>query len=153
MVADRFVGVHVLGLPQPQGSMKAYTNRATGRPIILDSNDKLKDWRMRVEVEARRVEAEEHFRVPGKASYRLWVLFQFPEPKSKHCVHKNTRPDLDKLIRAVCDALTDILLDDDAEIVEMVGAKEWGSKAPGVWIYLTRLDPERTEKELRLPGM
>jgi Holliday junction resolvase RusA-like endonuclease len=55
-------------------------------------------------------------------------------------------PDLDKLIRAVLDALTGIAYHDDAQVVELVTTKKYGAE-PGVDISIS---PVRHVGEMQL---
>lgn len=74
----------------------------------------------------------------------LRCVFHFPRPKSHYlpatkkrptpvlredAPHFHTRsPDVDKLLRAVSDALTSRAYADDAQIVEMQGMKVWSER-------------------------
>ena len=55
-------------------------------------------------------------------------------------------PDLDKLIRAVLDALTGIAYQDDAQVVELLTSKKYGAE-PGVDISIF---PVRHAGEMQL---
>lgn len=50
-----------------------------------------------------------------------------------------TRPDIDKLIRGVADALTGVIFSDDSQIVTIVADKVYNS-TPGVIVEVTHLD-------------
>jgi hypothetical protein len=43
--AERVMTFTVLGVPQPQGSMRALLSRSTGRPMVKADNPKLGSWR------------------------------------------------------------------------------------------------------------
>lgn len=97
----------VLGVPAPQGSKRAIVIK--GRPVLLDGSsdtgkDATKAWRQAVAETALEVWAG---RPPIDGPVALSVKFVLPRPKS--AAKKNrwhaTRPDLDKLLRATCDAL------------------------------------------------
>ena len=56
--------------------------------------------------------------------------FYFARPKSlnKSILQKTTRPDVDKLIRAVLDALTGIVYADDSQVTAVSAAKLFDPK-------------------------
>jgi Holliday junction resolvase RusA-like endonuclease len=59
---------------------------------------------------------------------RLWLTFQFVRPKSaKNRPLMVVKPDLDKLVRGVCDALTGVIYHDDAQVVEIIASKRYGA--------------------------
>jgi len=51
-------------------------------------------------------------------------------------------PDLDKLVRAVCDGLTDAgIWDDDSQVIRLIARKDYADNCePGVDIQVTRLE-------------
>jgi crossover junction endodeoxyribonuclease RusA len=99
------VAFHALGLPAPQGSKRGFV--AGGRAIVSDVNSvKLRTWRDSVSAAAR---DEFGDRPMLDEPVRVTVDFYFPMPKARGKKHsllpKKTAPDLDKLCRAVGDAL------------------------------------------------
>lgn len=120
----------VLGDPQPQGSTKAFVIKGTNRAVVTSANSKNKPWRQDVSRSAMCAIRTSGF-VPmmdGQA-VELKVDFYFDKPKStkKTVIHKTTRPDVDKLLRSVADALTGIAFKDDCQIVKCVATKHFGS--------------------------
>lgn len=119
----------VIGTPVPQGSKVAYGRR------IVDANAKtLKPWRATVAAAALEAIPTDWDATTGP--YSVAMLFNFPRPKS----HYGTRgvlpsraddshaqkPDVDKLIRAVLDALTDAgVWRDDAQVCDVLAGKRW----------------------------
>ena len=53
--------------------------------------------------------------------------------------HKVTSPDLDKLVRAVLDAMTGVLFADDRQVMAITAHKRYGQVA-GAHVTLTALD-------------
>jgi Holliday junction resolvase RusA-like endonuclease len=108
------VGFWVAGVPVPQGSKKIGRNPATGRPILIDDNDKLAGWRELVDFTARRA-ARGKETIDGPCSVDL--SFELPRPRGHYKADGLTvrpgaptwaavKPDLDKLERAILDSLT-----------------------------------------------
>jgi crossover junction endodeoxyribonuclease RusA len=108
----------VPGQPSAQGS-----KRYVGRGIMLDTDPKLKSWRALV---AETCPKGTFFNGP----IRLTAVFHYLRPQSHYGRrkgerylkddaphYKQSKPDSDKLARAVGDALTGVLYRDDAQIV------------------------------------
>jgi crossover junction endodeoxyribonuclease RusA len=121
--------VEIPGLPIPQGSKRVYGGR------VVDSNaDQLRPYRASVLAAVAGAmpdgwSAGGHFHVD--------LLFLFPRPRSHYradgqlresafTAAKITRPDLDKLCRAVLDACTDALVwGDDAQVTRLIATKRY----------------------------
>lgn len=134
--------------PVQQGSKRIGRNRATGKPIILDDNDKaLKPWRSFVTMKARQAAAAAEFiRLEGPVAVRL--VFKFARPASHFGTgrnrgtlkpsapeHMTVKPDADKLVRAVLDSLTDAkVYKDDAQVTSLSVFKRYAhhGEEPGV---------------------
>ena len=122
----------IFGIPQPQGSTRAFIPRGWTRPVITTDNTKLKPWRQELAhtamVAMRECGAKMAVRgVP--ISITLTFYFEKPKSEKKSAQHKVTKPDLDKLLRAVLDALTGIAYQDDAQVCECRVRKIFGSPA------------------------
>lgn len=129
----------VRGLPIPQGSTRAFVNPKTGKPIITSSAKGLGSWRRLVSDQAQKVAPP----APWTGPVLVELFFNLPKPKSapkKKRVWPDKRPDLDKLVRAVLDAITHILIADDSQVVELVAQKDYG--APGVEVIVSRIPEE-----------
>lgn len=112
---------HVLGQPVQQGNFKAITSASTGRPILKSSDAGLKPWRQQIGQTALAMLAERG--VAGvliDGPVRLVVRFALPRRKfhgkRSKLEHAAVRPDFDKLVRAVADALTNVVYGDDGQI-------------------------------------
>ena len=119
----------VYGEAQPQGSAKAFVPKGWSRPIITSDNAQLKSWRQLVAEAANRALAaltvkDRHYLVDG---VRLSIAFYLPRPKSlpKRATAHTKKPDVDKLVRAICDALSNIVFRDDSQVCELVTAKHY----------------------------
>ena len=100
----RDVSFEVLGLPSPQGS-----KRHVGNGVMVESSKTLKAWRDSLADAARDV-AKDVGLLDGPL--RVTVEFRSPMPRSRPAAvrrrgiaPKTTAPDLDKLCRALGDAL------------------------------------------------
>jgi crossover junction endodeoxyribonuclease RusA len=120
----------VYGKPQPQGSTKAYMPKGARFPVVTSDNEKLKPWRQQISGTAESIIRS----VPGASvpmlheAVEVRLQFYFDKPKStkKSVIHKITKPDIDKLERAVFDALTGIAFKDDAQVVKVSKDKLFG---------------------------
>ena len=124
------------GDPVPQGSKRIGRAGKSRRPLLIDANAKTKPWRDEL---ARA--ALEHFGTPELGDIRLTCTFYFTRPqshyhkkfggytdllKSSAPSFKKSKPDLDKLLRSVFDALTGIAWRDDSQVVSVDAYKRWG---------------------------
>ena len=110
------VSFTVAGVPIPQGSSRAFV--VGGRAVVTSSNKNLAQWRQRIATEAQKVAVESGFYSLDKRAYDVHATFYFPRTKSlkKNQTEHIVRPDLDKLIRAINDGITNILIPDDSMI-------------------------------------
>jgi len=128
-----------MGLPAAQGSKTPWGSEA---------NKRLPGWRTDMRIAgyaAMRGEAP----LGGPVSLR--ATFTFPRPKHHFGTGKNadrvkdsapgwktSAPDLDKLVRALGDALTGVVIRDDALIVDLAVTKIYG-QTPGVVVKVRPL--------------
>lgn len=145
---DDMITFFVPGVPVPKGSAKAYVNKHTGRAQVMqDNREKQKPWSSAITMTAmERV-------VKGTlAPVRVDLAFSMPRPRSHYGTGKNSsavklsaplwhvsKPDLDKLVRCVLDALTGVAWYDDSQVVE-VSASKYYRDQPGVLITLEPLE-------------
>ncbi|HKN77114.1 MAG TPA: RusA family crossover junction endodeoxyribonuclease [Candidatus Acidoferrum sp.] len=126
MTAIRFT---VYGRPEPQGSTRAFLPKGWNRAVITTDNAKLKPWRQQLSASAIGALAENGGELLAKPSgVRLAVCFYFERPASvsKRRVLPSVKPDIDKLTRALMDALTGTIFEDDAQVTDIVVAKRYG---------------------------
>lgn len=125
--------ITIIGIPAPQGSKTPWGSEA---------NPNTKPWRANVAAEA----ALHRDQITGDSlaagPLKIIVAFYFPRPKSHYRTGKHagelkdtaptycaTKPDLDKLQRAIGDALTGVLIRDDSQIVKWDATKLYGEPA------------------------
>lgn len=136
----RRVTLTVLGLPQPKGSTKAFRAWRSSRLVVTSDNPKVKGWQLAITAAA--VQSRGRSRAfDGPVS--VTCTFALPRPTSypKRVVDHVTKPDVDKLARAVLDGLTGVLFADDAAVVELFATKGYAvaGVSPGVVITVTDL--------------
>jgi Holliday junction resolvase RusA-like endonuclease len=117
------VEFEVLGVPAPQGSKTAVTVGGKARVIQAGSKsgrEKHRAWRGAVAQAARDVAGDR----PHDGPLWLSISFRFPMPKSRPAAARaagrwphSVKPDIDKVLRATADGLTDGgLIADDSRI-------------------------------------
>lgn len=148
----------VYGVPAPQGS-----KRHVGNGVMVESSAKVKPWRADVREAARQaLEATPSWDAAQLERLLLQVTFTLPRPldhyrtvggKRSHLLHTwapsyvAKKPDLDKLVRSTCDALTSAgAYTDDSRVTQIVATKVYTTTAarplgaldhPGARIVLT----------------
>ena len=144
--------------PVQQGS-KTAGQRNDGSPYLRDSNaHALKTYRDQL---SARAADDWTYRDQLTGPVRAWIRFTFDRPKSHYRTGRNalllrdsapSHPgradgDLDKLVRAVCDALTDARVwTDDTQLVDLrarkfyAGEDEYALPQAGVQIILEELE-------------
>lgn len=119
----------VIGTPIPQGSMQSF--RRGNKTVYVPANKNLKAWREQVRAEAYKTALAEGIELPlgkNKTPLALYCTFVFERPKTVPKTRKMcTKPDLDKLLRAICDALgnkgTGQIIEEDSRI-NLIAAKK-----------------------------
>ena len=121
----------VFGTPAPQGSMKAFIPKGGRFPVVTADNAKTKPWRQQVAGTALAETARIGFqRIKGSVHMTLAFYFEKPKSASKSPIApKVTKPDLDKLVRAILDSLTGIAFDDDSQVTFLMASKTFGLPA------------------------
>lgn len=120
------------GIPVQQGSKTAFV--VAGKAVMTDQNAKtLKPWRAHVAKSAR--QAYGGPRIEGDV--QLVLEFRMPRGKTVKRPRPSVTPDLDKLVRAFLDGLTDALTvwRDDAQVVTLLATKVYADR-PGVRVQL-----------------
>jgi len=108
----------VPGKPAPQGS-----KRHVGRGILVEASKEVGPWRERIALAAAD-HADTLIQKPDEV--RVLLQFTLPRPASAPKTRKlpaSKRPDLDKLARAVLDALTNVIFEDDSQVVSLNASK------------------------------
>ena len=132
----------VEGVPQPKGNII----RGPHGGYHDANNRRLKPWLRAIVGAAQAADVEKI--VAGPVVIRM--TFTLPRPKYHFGTGRNadllkvnaptlhaTRPDADKLMRAVLDALTGVAWTDDSQVARWSGRKQYGAR-PGVLVRLCR---------------
>lgn len=140
------VFINVFGEPIPQGSKSV-----TKSGIMFEANKKLKPWREKVKAEAE-LAMSSLGALPSEKPIRLLVKFYFLRPKSHYRTgkrslflrdsspgYKTSKPDLDKLVRAIGDALTGVVFKDDSQVVCIIAHKSYTTFAERAEIEVQEL--------------
>ena len=137
----------VAGEPVPQGSTKAFYIKKLDRVVTTHTNANTEVWRNRIATEAQHADQlrpHSYFSEDRRVGYEVYMDFDFTKPKSapKRRKHNTKRPDLDKLVRAALDGITNILIPDDSQVVRITAGKCYGQcdQPPGLHISVRRLD-------------
>lgn len=119
----------VYGVALPKGNMKPIIRDKRGMKIAVatESNRNVRGWQQLIAEGASRALNERGAPVLFEYGVFVTARFYLPRPKKysrrgvfvAHC----TNPDVDKLARAVLDALTGIVYRDDCQVTELAASK------------------------------
>lgn len=113
------IAFFVPGRPSPQGSKEYKGKNRAGKAILVESSKRVKPWREQIAWHARQQNPE---MLAGPVAMRLEFVMVRPQrlPKSKPTPPATQRTgDIEKLARAVNDALSGICFRDDAQVIDM----------------------------------
>lgn len=126
---NRNVEFIVLGEPIPQGSMKGFPIRRGNGSIgvsLTSANSKMKPWRQEVALTA----IQNWNAPPSDKPIKLALTFILTRKKSVKRTYPTVKPDIDKLTRAIMDALTGVVYVDDGQVVMVVSEKQYSYVSP-----------------------
>ena len=130
----------VYGVPVPKGSARGFVvpgkDGGRARAVVVQTNKKpLAHWQTQVANEARvALKARERNQQSFGAELppldfdgpiAIDAAFYFNRPKSAKRQHPTVKPDLDKLVRAILDALTGVIWRDDSQVVFIEARKSY----------------------------
>src|SRR4051812_11413364 len=140
----------VIGLAQPKGSAKIVPLRrqfpfAVGsfrdllRSVAITSdNARVKAWQKDIARAARLSLGNLEMELTGAIT--LEAVFYLPRPTSRKTAADEahvTRPDVDKLARAVADALTGIVWHDDSQVTDLIARKRYAETVAAARVDVT----------------
>lgn len=79
----------------------------------------------RFEAELSCLVAIKHKKIMSEHPLKVFLTFKFKRPKSVKRSHHTVKPDLDNLIKSVCDSLNGVVWKDDAQIMEITATKAY----------------------------
>lgn len=134
------VTFHVSGYPAPKGSFTRMPNGAMLPAGTTASREKGINWRNEIRHVALDTMGDNQ---PQRGAVRLMVEFQLPYPKSSIRKYQYgwwphiKKPDVDKLLRMLLDALTGIVWADDSQVAYVTVNKvyAWNDR-PGAYIVI-----------------
>lgn len=148
------IQIKVLGIPAPQGSKNTFAVKKggvyTGRTVTFEQSRGVEPWR-----EAIRHECQQHDGRYQDGPVSVDILFWMPRPKShyrtgrySHLLKESApryhygKPDADKLVRAVLDAITQGgVIHDDGQAAVIHAEKHYAGDVfpPGCVIVISEL--------------
>jgi Holliday junction resolvase RusA-like endonuclease len=137
-------------VPVPKGSAKAFVVK--GRAIVTqDNREKQKPWASDISYTAAQLTGNTK---PSPEGIAITMQFYMPRPKShlrvngeltsRAPIHHISKPDLDKLVRCVLDALTGVVWNDDSQVVKIDAYKGYESPIIGTGVKI-RISEHRSE--------
>jgi crossover junction endodeoxyribonuclease RusA len=123
----------VKGEPAPKGSMRAFQNRLTRKVVVKHDNPRTESWGQTVAWSARQAMQG---KPPLKGPVSVRLHFRLTRPPTVHRAAPHVKPDVDKLQRAVFDALTGIVWDDDGQVTKVMAEKEYASAEEGPLVHV-----------------
>ena len=150
----------VPGTPAAKGSFKAFMPKGGRHPILTNDCKRTKPWEQRIALAIHA--AWPHGLMRGGVSLSLY--FTFARPQSHYGTGRNAgtlkpaaphemlkTPDVDKLERAVLDALKGVLYVDDKQVFRVRKLKLYG-ETPGVRIHIVARPEPITHADLKQWG-
>ena len=106
-----------------KGSTRSFVDPKSGRVITKADNASLAKWTKDAKWQARAAKVPLIYKPHGVA---MEVRVEFVKPKTAKQMTPSVRPDIDKLLRAILDALTGVGYADDAQVVAVTTSKAYG---------------------------
>jgi len=130
--------IWVPGDPVTKGSVKTITDKKTGKGIVIPDNKRTKPWQRAVsDVAALHWGGAEFWTGP------VALVLNFSLPFSRQANYEGQwhveKFDIDKLARAILDALTKVVYKDDAQVAMLSTCKSY-SRDSGVKIEAWQLE-------------
>jgi Holliday junction resolvase RusA-like endonuclease len=130
----RSLAFQVFGDPVPQGSKRAFVVKQRAVVVVDTNKPSLRSWRSQI-VDAARHEMSGD--TPELGAVRVTLMFFLRQPGRPKAGVPITRPDVDKLARAVLDGLTDAgVFRDDSQVTTLTARKRYTTEAPCVRVFV-----------------
>ena len=124
----------IYGKPEPKGSMRGFAKKVgTQYRGIVTHTDQSKKWERHIR------ENIDYIGEVFDGPLDVYLFFTFQRPKTVTRDRMSVKPDIDKLARAVLDALTGLVIKDDSRIVSLSARKEYDLHE-GVYIRVSTVE-------------
>lgn len=132
--SERVLEFTTYGRPIPKGSTTSFTNQM-GRVVTHAANPNLPEWDTVIRIEAGDAMSGPLWEGPVEID----ALFTFVRPRTSKRAQPTVKPDIDKLCRALCDAMADRVYRNDTQVVGIRAYKAYGER-PGVWVRVREVE-------------
>jgi Holliday junction resolvase RusA-like endonuclease len=123
--AGRALRFEVRGNPRPQGSLTAWRTAAGSKARIAHAGGvPFRRWRASLANAAIVASVDSP---PFRGPVIVTLTFRMPRPAKSKDSSPVMPPDVDKLARAVLDALSGIVYQDDGQVVVLTASKHWAT--------------------------
>jgi Holliday junction resolvase RusA-like endonuclease len=124
------------GVAKPQGSKRGFITKSGRVALVEQAGRPLKQWRDTVTLIATRARINEHWDAFAEGPMGVSLVFGMRRPTKPKFDTPAVRPDIDKLVRAVLDGLTDAhLWKDDGQVVSLRAEKVYGGEGVSVRVW------------------
>ena len=126
------------GLPKPKGSKSAVLRN--GKVTMFETSKGLPEWEKAVQLHLRDSILSHAVRERNRPVF-VQLVFVMPRTKTVTRPEHTLPPDLDKLVRAVCDCLVrEQVMVDDGQITDLHASKRYAEEGEdtGVWITVAQ---------------
>lgn len=126
--------LRVDGDPVPKGSTRAFIPKGWKRPVITTASKRTTVWEKQCREAAQKNSPE-----CSDEPMLVVVDFALRRPKrlkdmTEPCIK---RPDLDKLVRCVLDALTGVVWSDDSQVDHLIATKRYANVGEAAHVSIT----------------
>jgi crossover junction endodeoxyribonuclease RusA len=117
------------GDPRPQGSKQAF--RRGDKIALVETTKGLKQWRQQITMTASQTAGLAKLQI-FEGPVQVRVMFNLRKPPSVRRLKPLVKPDLDKLLRALFDGITDskAVWTDDAQVITVLASKRYATREP-----------------------
>jgi Holliday junction resolvase RusA-like endonuclease len=146
------VSFFAAGVPASQGSKRLVRVRNSNRSIMLESSERVKPWRQTIAAVAQMHAVPMH-----SGDVEMHIVCRWPRPQS-HLRADGTvrdsapaRPsyaDVDKLARAVCDALAGIAYRNDRQVASLSIQRVWARAGESAGAHIEIIDISGKSKKM-----
>lgn len=117
----------VYGDPKPQGSKRGFVTKQGRVAMVEQAGRPLKTWRDTVTRTAVSERIRQNWTPYTEGPLRVDIVFMLKQPARPKFPLPAVRPDVDKLVRAVLDSMTDAhVWQDDSQVVDLRVKKTYG---------------------------